>query len=194
MRYEISLLIAIIILMVSAILMHTAYLQRIRVNLVKTSESAFKMKDLKQAMKIPQGSNYNTLVISSWSLYFVALIFLYFLTPRVFPNFNFFNYPKVASNEIGLLILAVVVIAITVILASAIPQSYSYYTFSKNLKNLTIYSVPILLLISLLSSSYLATIFPLASDMAWNLGFVTLTAALIVLILPIISGFVEVLR
>jgi hypothetical protein len=194
MKYEISLLIAISILMVVGFLMHTAYLQRIKANLVKTAESAFKMKDLKQAMKIPQGSNYNTFVISSWSLYFVALIFLYFLTPTVFPNFNFFNYPKVASSEIGLLILAVIVIAVTVILASAIPQSYSYYTFSKNLKNLTIYSVPILLLISLLSSSYLATIFPLANDTAWNLGFISLAGALIILMLPIVSGFVEVLR
>jgi hypothetical protein len=194
MKYEISLLIVLAILMLSAFLMHTAYLQRIKVNLVKTSESAFKMKDLKQAMKIPQGSNYNTLVISSWSLYFVALIFLYFLTPRVFPNFNFFNYPKLASSEIGLVILAILTIVLTVILASSIPRSYSYYTFSKNLKSLTIYIVPLFLLISLVSSSYLATIFPLASDMAWNLGFVSLAAALIVLMLPIISGFVEVLR
>lgn len=194
MKYEITLLIALAIIMLAGFLVHTAYLRRIKDKLSKTSDAAFKMEDLKQSLKIPQGSNYNTLVISSWSLFFVALAFLYFLTPRVFPAWNFFDFPKVASSELGLLIFAIAIVLVTAVVSFIIPRGYGFYAFSRVLKNITIYGVPLLLLISIMSSSYLATIFPLTSDIAWNLGFVGLAAALIMLLAPIFSGFLEVIR
>ena len=194
MKYEVILLIVLAIVMLFGLLAHFAYLQRIKAKLVMTARSSFRMKDLKRALQIRQGPNYNTLVLSSWSLFFVALVFLYFLTPRVFPSWNFFNFPKVASSELGFFILALIVILVTSFIAFSVPLSYRYYTFSKFLKNLTIYGVPLILLVSLISSSYLATIFPLTSNFVWNLGFATLAAAEILLLLPIFSGFMEVLR
>ena len=194
MKYEVILLIVLAIVMLFGLLAHFAYLQRIKAKLATTAKSSFRMKELKRALQVRQGSNYNTLVLSSWSLFFVALVFLYFLTPRVFPSWNFFNFPKVASNELGFFILALIVIIVTSFIAFSVPLNYRYYTFSKSLKNLTIYGVPLILLVSLISSSYLATIFPLTSNFAWNLGFVALAAAEILLLLPMFNGFLEVLR
>ena len=194
MKYEVILLIILAIGLLFGLLAHYAYLQRIKAKLTTTAGNSFKMKDLKRALQIRQGSNYNTFVLSSWSLFFVALVFLYFLTPHVFPSWNFFNFPKVASSELGFFILALVIILISSFISFSVPLGYRYYTFSKFLKNLTIYGAPLVLLVSLISSSYLATIFPLTSNMAWNLGFVTLAAAEILLMLPIFSGFFEVVR
>lgn len=194
MKYEVILLIVLAIVMLFGLLAHFAYLQRIKAKLAITAGNSFKMKDLKRVLQIRQGSNYNTLVLSSWSLFFVALVFLYFLTPRVFPSWNFFNFPKIASSELGFFILALIVIIVTGVIAFSVPLSYRYYTFSKFLKNITIYGVPLVLLVSLVSSSYLATIFPLTSSIAWNLGFVTLAVAEILLLLPVFSGFAEVVR
>src|SRR5512136_2082226 len=117
MKYEVILLIVLAIVMLFGLLAHFAYLQRINSKLAMTARSSFRMKDLKRALQIRQGSNYNTLVLSSWSLFFVALVFLYFLTPRVFPSWNFFNFPKVASSELGFFILALIVIVVTSFIA-----------------------------------------------------------------------------
>lgn len=190
-RYEIELLAILAGIMVLGGLIHFAYLNRIRAKLNGNVDSKVEMDDLLEALKIPQGSNFNTLLITSWSLFFVALVFLYFLTPSIFVNLNYFQIPAIASSDFGLIILGSATVVLTGLIAFSIPKIYRYYFVPVNLKNIIIYLVPILLLISISISIYLGTIYPVESSSSWNLGYFTLIMSQILLLLPVFSGFVR---
>jgi len=197
-KYEIS-LIALLAIMVGGWIMHLMYLKRIEVKVRKTAGSEFKTRELKNSLRLPQGSNFNTLVLAAWSLFFVDLAFLYILTPQISPNWNYLGFAQVASSDFGLAILGVGVILVSGLLAFNIPRIYRYYLIPRGLKRSMVYMTPLLLVISLYLSSYLGTIFPqgdyslgnTAYLTPWNLAYVTLFAALILLILPVVAGFME---
>jgi hypothetical protein len=189
MRYEMELLVLPAGILLLAIFFHFAYLNRIKSRISMTVDSKVRMNDLKRALQTPQGSSFNTLLLSSWSLFFVALVFLYFLTPTIFPRLNYFQIPVVASAEFGLIILGVAVIALTGLLAFGITQIYGYYAVSGSLKTVIIYLAPLLLIISISISIYLATVYPMTNKNSWNLGYLTLVASQILLLLPVFSGF-----
>jgi hypothetical protein len=193
-QYEISLLILMIFAMLIGGIFHQAYLQRVQSIVKKTADSDFNRKDLMKALHISQGSNFNALMILSWSLFFVALVFLYFLTPDIFPDMNYFLFPKMASESYGLVVFGVALILIPGLLISLIvPRVYSYYLVSRWLKNLNLFT-PLLLIMSLFCSANLATIYPQVDEFIWNLGYSTLLIALVLMLLPIIIGFVEELK
>lgn len=193
-RQEISLLILMIFVMLIGGIFHQAYLQRVQAVVKKTADSDFDRRDLMKALHISQGSNFNALMIFSWSLFFVALIFLYFLTPDIFPDKNYFLFPKMASESYGLAVFGVALIFIPGLLISLIvPRVYSYYLVSRWLKNLNLFT-PLLLIVSLFCSANLATIYPQVNELIWNLGYATLLISLVLLLLPIIIGFVEELK
>lgn len=193
-RYEISLLILMIIAMLIGGICHQAYLQRVQAIVKKTADSAFNRRDLLKALHISQGSNFNALMILSWSLFFTALIFLYFLTPDIFPDRNYFLFPQMASESYGLAVFGAAAVLIPGLLISLIvPRVYSYYLISRWLKNLNLLT-PLFLIASLFCSVNLATIYPQVNEVIWNLGYATLLISLGLLLLPIIIGFVEELR
>ncbi len=193
-RYEVSLLILIIIAMLIGGICHQAYLQRVQVVVKKTADSAFDRRALLKALHISQGSNFNALMILSWSLFLTDLIFLYFLTPNIFPDRNYFLFPQMASESYGLAVFGAAVVIIPGLLISLIvPRVYSYYLISRWLKNLNLLT-PIFLIASLFCSINLATIYPKAGGFVWSLGYGTLLVSLILLLLPIIIGFVEEMR
>jgi hypothetical protein len=191
MMYEIELLALPAGIMLLAIFRHFAYLYRIKSRLSMTVDSNIGMDDLKAVLRMPQGSNFNTLMLSSWSLFFVALVFLYFLTPTIFPRLNYFQIPAVASLKFGLIILGASVMVLTGLLAFGITRIYGYYTISGGVKTVIIYLAPLLLIVSISTSIYLATIYPLTNNNSWNLGFLTLVTSQILLLLPVFSGFME---
>ncbi len=197
-KYEIS-LIALLAIMVGGWIMHLMYLKQIENKVRKTAGSEFKTRELKNSLQLPQGSNFNTLVLAAWSLFFVDLAFLYILTPQISPQWNYLGLAQVASSDFGLAMLGVGVILVSGLLAFNIPRIYRYYLIPRSLKRSMIYMTPLLLVISLYLSSYLGTIFPqgdyslgnTAYLTPWNLAYITLFAALILLILPVVAGFME---
>ncbi len=194
MRYEIGLLAVLAAVMLLGGLIHLAYLNRIRAKLGGVVSGKVEMSDLKKALQIHQGSNFNTLMLSSWSLFFVAFAFLYFLTPSIFQRWNYFQIPEAASYELGPIILGVSIILLSGLFTFSIPRIYGYYAIPKALKNVIIYLVPLLLLISISASIYLGTIFPVEDKSSWSLGYAALILSQVLLLLPVFYGFMGDLK
>jgi hypothetical protein len=193
-KYELSLLIFLGIVVLVGEICHQAYLWRVQTIVKKTADSAFDRKDLMEALHIFQGSNFNTLMLLSWSLFLVALVFLYFLTPDIFPNWNYFLFPRLASESYGLVILGLFVALISILLISFIvPRVYSYYLISRWVKEWNLIT-PVLLIVSIFCSISLATIYPMTDGFIWNIGYWALFFSLILMLAPIIIGFGEEIR
>jgi hypothetical protein len=193
-RYEISLLILVVIITLIGGICHQAYLLRVQAIVRKTADSAFDRRALLRSLHISQGSNFNTLMILSWSLFLAALIFLYFLTPDIFPDRNYFLFPQMASGSYGLAVFGIAVVLIPgLLIALIVPRVYSYYLISRWLKNLNLLT-PLFLITSLFCSINLAAVYPLADRFVWNLGYGALLVSLVLLLLPIVIGFAEEMR
>jgi hypothetical protein len=172
--------------MVAAIGSHFfVVLRRIDGLVKKTSDRDFDTEALKRSLSLRQGSNFNTIVLSAWALFFVAFFFLYFLTPSIFPAWNYFNLlPNYASSEMGLSLLGFAVIVLLGIVAFSIPNLYRCYSISHETKRLMIYS-PVMIIASMALSSYLGTIFPETNGIFWYVAYLFLLAAEVTLFLPI---------
>ena len=195
MRYEISLLLLVLGVLAAGLAMHWFYLKRMESKVRAASSSDFEVKALMAVLRLQQGSNFNVLVIASWSLFFVGLVFLYFLTPALFPSMNYFiGASGPASLDLGLLIFGLAIILLTSILAFLIPRGYRYYAISRSQKQMMVPLALLLLLISIAASSFLGTIYPEANDTAWNLGYIALFVSLALLMLPLVLGFMEVAK
>jgi hypothetical protein len=195
MRYEITLLLLLLGILAVGFAMHRFYLNKLESKVRAASASDFDVKALKAVLRLQQGSNFNTLAVASWSLFFVGLVFLYFLTPDLFPSWNYFNgASSPASLDLGLLIFGLIIILVTSMLALLIPKGYRYYAISRRQKRMMVPLALLLLLISIASSSFLGTIYPENNEAAWNLGYIALLASLVLLMLPIAEGFKEAAR
>lgn len=192
--YEVPLLLVLVAGMIVGYLFHASYLSRITRHVNGTTDERFSRKDLVNALRISQGSNFNTFMIFSWCLFVVAFAFLYFLTPTVFPQWNFFKFTQVASDSFGLAVFGgVVMMFIGIFVSIHIPRAYSSYIISHNLKKLNLLT-PLVLIASIMSSVHLATIYPGTSPEYWIIGYVAILLSLILLLSPIIKGLVEEMR
>jgi hypothetical protein len=193
-RYEISLLILLALVAITGQLFHSTYISRIAKHVRKTTVEHFSRKDLVSALHISQGSNFNTVMIFSWCLFLVAFVFLYFLTPTIFPEWNYFRFSKVASFSLGPAIFGIAIVMILGFIVSVhVPRAYSSYLISNNLKKINLLT-PLLLIGSILCSVYLGTIYPAVSSSYWNAGYVAIFLSLVLLLSPIIMGFFEEMR
>jgi hypothetical protein len=193
-RYEIILFIFLVAAIILGLSAHLVYLWRIKNNVRRTSDRSFQEEDLKTSLRIYQGSNFNTIMLFSWNLFLVAFIFLYFLTPMVFSGWNYFRLPQIASNSFGLAILGIIVILILGIVVSIyIPRIYGYYLIPRLMKKLSLLA-PLLLIISLLCSINLGTVYPIVDSLYWNVGYAAILVSVLLLFMPIIKGFLEELR
>lgn len=194
MRFEIVALIFLGVVWVLVLGAHLHYFVRVTDHVKKTTNRDFLRADLKAALSIPQGSNFNTVMLLSWNLFLVALVFLFFLTPDIFSKWNYFKYPEIASGGYGLAIFGAVVILIPGLLVSLfIPQAYRYYLIHRRLKELNILT-PVLLIFSILCSIYLGTIYPNTDFQVWVAGYVLLFAALALQVAPVVAGYGEEMR
>jgi hypothetical protein len=196
MRYEIWLLILLLGVFFSSALFHRAHLKRADNKLRNTAGCSYDLDLLKKALQINQGSNFNTIMLSIWSLFFVSFSLLYFLTPTIFPRWNYFRLALFASSWWGLILFGMAVAAIIGAFASfmprfSLPWIYQYYVISRTIKIVMAHWIPILLLICISLSFYLATIYPDVNYSAWNIAYAALFGSLILLMLPIISGSME---
>lgn len=180
------------LVMVAAIGAHFfVVLRRIDGLVKKTSDRDFDIEALKRSLSLRQGSNFNTLVLSAWALFFVAFFFLYFLTPSVFPAWNYFKLlPNYASSDIGLFLMGLSVVVLLGIGAFSIPFLYRYYSISHETKRLMIYS-PVMIIVSMALASYLGTIFPETNDLYWYIAYLFLLVAEVTLFLPIFRAVLE---
>jgi len=190
-----TLLLAIIVgMLIGGLIIHTHYFIRVEDHVKKTSlNRTFQRKELMTSLYIPQGSNFNTLMIFSWSIFLVAVAFLFFMTPDILRTWNYFMV-QAASDSFGLAYFGIaVMIAPGILVAALVPQVYGYYQISKNLKQITILA-PIFLLTSISCSVYLGTIYPATNLFLFSLGYGSLMISLVIMLAPIAKGYIEEMR
>ncbi len=187
MRYEDFWFIFAFLLIAGAYALHGTYLGGLYSELYKLKKRDFNMDQLCQICRQPQGSNFNTLAISSWSLLFVCLAFLFFLTPDIY-GYGLLKIPTTAAGELSFGFFALLVMGISLPFYGSIPKIYSYYEVPVILKKSIFYCVPVLLFSSLLISTYLGTIYPARNDAFWNLSYLLMILGESALLLPIYVG------
>jgi len=191
--FEAYMLICLVAILILGGALHVMYLKMIESMVKRTEESDFNLEDLMRSMHISQGSNFNIMMILSWSLLLVALAFLYLLTPSIFPEWNYFKIPRVASLDWGFAIFGAAALIPGALISIFVPKVYSYYQIHKRLKAIAA-AIPALLLGSIICSVHLGTIYPASDQFYWNLGYSMLAAAAVLMILPISIGFLEAWR
>lgn len=196
MRYEIWLLLPLLVVFLSSAIFHHLHLKSMDNKLRNTAGCSYDLDLLKKSLHINQGSNFNTIMLSIWSLFFVSFSLLYFLTPTIFPQWNYFRLALFASSWWGLMVFGVAIAAVIGAFASfmprfSLPWIYQYYVISRTIKIAMAHWIPILLLICIFLSFYLATIYPDVNYSAWNLAYAALFGSMVLLMLPIIYGSME---
>jgi hypothetical protein len=194
-------LVVILVVMAAALIINHLYINKIYRNVKKsndkTIDGGFKKEELLTHLELPQGSNFNTFMIASWMLFFVALAFLFFQTPGTSPWY-YFQAIQIASSEFGLIVFGLAVMIVTALAAFSIPKVYRYYIVSRGIKALMVKFALPLLMISIAISIYLGTVYPQANEQSWDifwiLGYATLLAPLLLLIMPIICSLKEVAK
>lgn len=192
---EVALLILLVSIMIMALVAHLHYFIRVTNHIKRSSpEIAFQRRDLMAAMRIIHGSNFYTLILISWLLFFVNLAFFYFLTPGIFSNWNYFNFPQIASDNLGLAYFGIAVMILPgILVALFVPRCYSYYLIPVNSKRI-VASAPIFLIISISCSIFLGTIYPRLEPSIWFFGYGTLLISLVLMLAPIMAGYIEEMR
>jgi hypothetical protein len=188
------LLLSIIVGMLIAGLIFTIhYFVRVADHVKKTTLNVFQIKELMASLYISQGSNFNTVMLFSWSIFLVAFAFLFFMTPEILGTWSYFNV-HAASDSFGLAYFGIaVIIAQSVLVAPLVPQVYGYYRISKHLKQLSILT-PIFLLTSISCSVYLGTIYPTTNPFYFFIGYISLLISLSLMLAPIVKGYIEEMR
>jgi hypothetical protein len=188
MRYEIILFIFAAFLLAFATGIFLVYLRMLYSRLYMLKKKDFKMGELYEMISQPQGSNFNTAAIASWSLFFVCLGFLFFLTPELFGSYSFLRITSLASSFFGFWLFAFGLILLTIILASVIPKMYSFFDVPVKMKMMIAYVVPFFLLGSLILSADLGTLYPITDSFKWNIAYILMIGGEALLLLPIYSG------
>lgn len=191
--FEAYMLICLVAILLLGGTLHVMYLKTIESKVRRTEDSDFDFEDLMRSMYVSQGSNFNIMMILSWNLLFVALAFLYLLTPSIFPEWNYFKIPRVASWDWGFAIFGTAALIPGAMISIFVPKVYSYHQIHKRLKGIAA-AIPALLLGSIICSIHLGTIYPASDPFFWNLGYLMLAAAAVLMIAPISIGFLEVRR
>lgn len=192
MKIEVILLGLMLALLCLALLLHKVYLDRIYSQVRRTTEGDFEMEDLLTHLRLPQGSNFNTIIIASWLLFFVGTAYLFFQTPSIFQEMNYFRQATwIASAWYGMTIFGWGVMALGFSLAFVVTRIYRYYIIHPQVKKMMAFMAPVLLTISISISIYLGSIYPATSEMVWFGGYFALLAPLILLLSPVFLNLKE---
>lgn len=143
------------------------------------------LAEFQEEISLPQGSNFNAISIAAWSLLFVALAFIYFLTPAVFKSFNYYQQvPALASSSLGFFIFAVIILLTIGIIAIFVPKIYGFYEIPWKMKLMMVLTLPVLV-ISIICSIYVGTRYPENATLLWDVALLTFFASQLVLLLPV---------
>ena len=191
-------LVLFVVLLAGGALFHKLNLVRTynRLSSVSGGVSKEKMK-VEEALFTPQGSNFNAAAISAWMLLFVALAYFYFLTPRVFPDLNYFLVADLASGPLGLFIFGLMIMLVVgpVGVASlGLMKFYGFYEMSRGMKAAIMLTVPVLM-ISISLSVYLGTLYPAGDATGLKAAaLATILLSQIVLLSPVYIDTWEAVR
>jgi hypothetical protein len=186
---KILLLFASIALILIAVVLHRICLSNLynKLHSPNLRKKEFKMDQLEEVCSRPQGSNFNTMAIVSWNLLFLSIGFLFFFTPDIY-GLGLMRVPQLASNPLGFFGFGVVLSLITFVLYIRLPKIYSFYEISKSLKMLIFYVVPLMLLVSIILSVHLGTIYPVQNEFVWDISYLFMMLGEGALIFPILNG------
>ncbi|TRZ68178.1 MAG: hypothetical protein D4Q77_01700 [Methanothrix sp.] len=189
-------LVLFVVLLAGGALLHRLNLVRTYNRLLSVSGGVSKEK-VEEALFTPQGSNFNAAVISAWMLLFVALAYFYFLTPRVFPDLNYFLVADLASGPLGLFIFGLVVMLVVGsvgVVSLRLMKFYGFYGMSRGMKAVIMLTVPVLM-VSISFSVYLGTLYPAGDATGLKAAVLaTLLFSQIVLLLPVYIDTWEAVR
>ena len=192
MRFELVLLGLILTIIGLALLMHKIYLKRIYSHVNETVDGDFNMEDLLTHLRLPQGSNFNTIMLASWMLLFVGAAYLFFQTPSIFQDLNYFRKAtSIASAWYGMIIFGWGAMIPAFFLSFGLTKIYRYYIIHPRIKKMMAFLAPLLLTISISISIYLGSIYPATSEMVWFGGYFALLAPLILLLSPVFLNLKE---
>ncbi|MFB3766153.1 MAG: hypothetical protein ACE14P_13035 [Methanotrichaceae archaeon] len=191
---EMILLLLIVAIIILGLIFHHHYFVRVTTHVKDTSDKSFLEKDLRAALRVPQGPNFYTVMIFSWSIFLIAFALQFFLTPNILSAWSFFEFPQLASDNLGLAYFGIAIVIIPgLLVALFIPRCYSYCLIPGHLKQMTLMA-PAFSLISILCSVYLGTIYPEINSVYWYLGYIALFASLVVMLAPIVMAYIEEMR
>lgn len=189
-------LVLFVVLLAGGAFLHRLNLVRTYNRLLSVSGGVSKEK-VEEALFTPQGSNFNAAAISAWMLLFVALAYFFFLTPRVFPDLNYFLVADLASGRLGLFIFGLMVMLVTGLVGVAslrLMKFYGFYEVSGGMKTAIMLTVPVLM-ISISLSVYLGTLYPAGDATGLKAAaLATLLLSQIILLLPVYIDTWEAVR
>jgi hypothetical protein len=191
--YLISLVIICGILLISVIL-HSIYLYKIKNRFELATNLKMDINELSDSISINQGTGFNIALVFTWSLFFNALIYLYFLKIHLFKLEDELNSLNFATNVGGFIVLSLPIILLSIPFTVRIVRIYEYYLISKRTKMIIAHLAPILIFFSLLLSINCILIYPMQDYSYWFAAYITLSLSLIILSVPIIYGFVKVIQ
>jgi hypothetical protein len=193
-------------ILVLGALLHLLYLNRIYNKLLSLSGESSQLGILSQSgasiskeillkeLYLPQGSNFNALAISAWSLFFIALAYFYFLTPSVFDKYNYFKLAPLASGLLGFFVFGFAILLLTVVFSIGFSRIYGFYEISTGMKKAIMLTF-VLLAVSIICSAYIGTIYPGGTPILPEAAaFATLLTSQLILIAPICIGTAKVMR
>jgi len=184
------------VILAGAAWLHIKNLNKVHQKIEALEHCSVSKEALYREMTMAQGSNFTSLALTAWMMLFVAIAYLYLLVPTSLP-YSYMQIPVAASSFLGFFIFGAVVavMAAMVILALdrllpehyrglKLTELYSFYTLSKNTKKFIGLTVPALV-ISVLFSAFIGTIYPGRDPLAEALALLFLAASLCVLVAPI---------
>jgi len=184
---RVMLLIVSIALILVSLILHHFCMRRLYHELDKIKKSAFKIDQLEEVCAQPQGTNFNTMAVVSWNLLFLSIGLLFFLTPEIF-GLSLMKVPHLASSRFGFLGFGIFLSILTFVFYVRLPKIYSFYEISKGQKTHIFYAAPLMMLVSMILSVHLATIYPDRNELLWNLSYIFMMLGEIMLIFPVLSG------
>lgn len=184
-------LLLIVLLLLTGALLHRRNLERVNREVARLSRGPVSRESLYEEMAEHQGSGFNSLATGAWLLFFVAVVYHYFLTPRAF-GLSYFQAPVMASWPFGFLVLALLVILAALLLAAVVPGVYrvpgvySYYELSRWRKQAVIVTIA-MLFGSIILSAYAGTLYPHEAPLPFDrAGFLLLLISEVVLLEPVL--------
>jgi len=175
-----------VLLLALSVALHWLNMERTYRRVAATTNGGEVSRDeLREEMFTRQGPNFNAAAVTAWMLLFAAFAYFYFLTPGIFPRYNYFQVPALASGPFGFAAFGLMVLLLTLVAAAFIPKElYGYYELSRRKKVAIMLTVPLLAICVVLSVQQ-GTVYPQMELVPRMTAFLALFASEIALLWPI---------
>jgi hypothetical protein len=190
---------ALLILLFGAVVLHNSYLKAVYAKIVDLKHEPVNYTDFYEKITVSQGSNFVGLANAAWIMLLIAISYFFLLTPGKLSFSYMNNMADWASSQVGLLALGVIATLFAIIvmlILDMLPENrrnlkltelYSFYSISKNMKNVIILAIPFSGL-SILLSTYIGIIYPEQNMMVEAISAAILFVSAVFLVLPVLVG------